>query len=198
MTPRAKEPSFVEQARQEQIIDAAITVLSREGYGAASLQRIADEAKISKGLISYHFDGRDDLMRRVLYAVFERQSRAVTGGLDFSLSPPELLRAVVRRSAEVGLARSDERRAATEVVANLRGEGGLTFAERDQAYVGFEHMYRMGQASGDFRQFDVRTMAVVHSAAIDGMFLYLDSHPEIDPHEFAAQVADLLLAAVCA
>ncbi|WEL93058.1 helix-turn-helix domain containing protein, partial [Tsukamurella tyrosinosolvens] len=62
--------SFIEEARRRQIIAAAAEVLADEGYGRATLARIARQAGISKGVISYHFDGKDDLMRQVVIHLF--------------------------------------------------------------------------------------------------------------------------------
>ena len=52
--------SFIEQARRSQIVDTAIRTIAQRGYSQASLAEIAREAGISKGVISYHFEGKDD------------------------------------------------------------------------------------------------------------------------------------------
>lgn len=54
---------LIADARKEQIIKAAIEVLEELGYHITSLSKIANKAKISTGLISYHFSGKEDLMK---------------------------------------------------------------------------------------------------------------------------------------
>jgi AcrR family transcriptional regulator len=62
--------SFIEQARRRQIVQAAIDVIAERGYAGASLEQIALKAGISRGLISYHFAGRDDLIAAVVASIF--------------------------------------------------------------------------------------------------------------------------------
>lgn len=54
------------------ILEATYRVLSREGYGGASLQRIADEAGVQKRMVSYYFGSRKALLRNLVARVGER------------------------------------------------------------------------------------------------------------------------------
>jgi AcrR family transcriptional regulator len=56
-----RNQTFIEAARRAQIVTAAIETIAGLGYGQASLARIAERAGTSKGVISYHFPGKDDL-----------------------------------------------------------------------------------------------------------------------------------------
>ena len=56
------QKSFIEQARREQIVDAAIDVLYESGFAAASLGAIAERIGVSKGVLSYHFAGKRELL----------------------------------------------------------------------------------------------------------------------------------------
>lgn len=47
---------------REEIIRATYRVLQTGGYADLSIQRIADEATLSKSTIYHHFDGKEDLM----------------------------------------------------------------------------------------------------------------------------------------
>ncbi len=58
--------SFIEAARRAQIIESAIETIADAGYAHASLAQIARRAGISKGVISYHFADKDELIRRVV------------------------------------------------------------------------------------------------------------------------------------
>lgn len=180
-------------------MEACMTVLAEQGYPNTSLQRVADQAGISKGLISYYFENRDALMRETLFNGYEKLAAEVMGQLDLTAPPPTVLRQLVLTSARVSLQHRAMQYALIEIVSSLRsgpGERKLTFGDKDGSYGGIEQLYRTGQASGHFRDFDVRAMAVLHQGATDSMFLYLVSHPETDPELFASQVADSLVAAV--
>src|ERR1700709_982921 len=78
----ARRHSAVEAVRQKQIIEAAITVVAREGYVRASMARIAQEAGLSKGLLSYHFRNKDHLLDQALRTTFAAITAAVTGEMD--------------------------------------------------------------------------------------------------------------------
>lgn len=195
----SQEQSFIDRARREQIMAACMTVLAEQGYPSASLQRVADQAGISKGLISYYFENRDALMRETLFNGYERLGQEVMSQVDLSAPPPAVLRQLVLVSARVSLKNSAMQHAMTEIISNLRHEDSekkLNFSDRDATYAGLEQLYRTGQQTGHFRDFDIRAMAVLHQGAIDSMFLYLSSHPETDAEKFAGQIADFLVAAV--
>ena len=53
---------------QEAILDAVQSVIVREGVGGASMRQVAEEADVSLGLLSYHFDDKQTL----ILAAFER------------------------------------------------------------------------------------------------------------------------------
>src|SRR5690606_3758989 len=71
------ELTFIEQARRKQIVEATIEVLAEVGYGKASLALIAQRVGISKGVISYHFKGKADLIAQVEAAITEDIEQAV-------------------------------------------------------------------------------------------------------------------------
>ena len=52
---------------QEQILDAAMSCISRDGIDGASMRNVAREADVSLGLLSYHFDDK----RSLIVAAFE-------------------------------------------------------------------------------------------------------------------------------
>lgn len=52
--------------RREQLIDASIAVLARDGIGAATTRRITDEAGLALGAFHYAFTSKDDLLRAVI------------------------------------------------------------------------------------------------------------------------------------
>lgn len=53
---------------QETILDAVQSVIVREGVAGASLRQVAEQADVSLGLLSYHFDDKETL----IVAAFER------------------------------------------------------------------------------------------------------------------------------
>jgi AcrR family transcriptional regulator len=54
------------QERREIILDAALEVLGRKGFAAASMSEIADAAEIAKGTVYLYFSSKEALLHAVL------------------------------------------------------------------------------------------------------------------------------------
>lgn len=52
--------------RRRQLIDAAVTLLTREGVGAASTRRISEEAGVPLGLVHYCFGSKRELIAETI------------------------------------------------------------------------------------------------------------------------------------
>lgn len=61
-----------EMDTRQKIIEAAYTVLARDGYEKASTKEIAKEAGVAQGLINYYFNKKDDLYIEVFRKEKER------------------------------------------------------------------------------------------------------------------------------
>ena len=77
------ERSFIENARRAQIIECAINAIAELGYANASLAEIAKRAGVSKGVISYHFDGKRELMQQVINTVIEKAAAVMLPRIDW-------------------------------------------------------------------------------------------------------------------
>ncbi len=78
---RAANPKRRTQAERtantrEALIDAAIRLLHRGGYGGAPTELIAEEAGLTRGALHHHFKTRAHLMAEVIRTVYEREQHA--------------------------------------------------------------------------------------------------------------------------
>jgi AcrR family transcriptional regulator len=90
--------------RREQLLDAALRIIIRDGYGAVSIEAIAREVDVSRPVIYGVFDGLGDL----LGALLDRQEGRALAQLAAALAaspgdqdPREFVVAVVRSLVEV-------------------------------------------------------------------------------------------------
>ena len=90
--------SFIQEARREQIIQAAIETLGEIGYVKASLSKIAKKAGISTALISYHFRDKEDLMYHVLMKLMGDLSAYVLERVHKKTTPLDKLHAFIEAS----------------------------------------------------------------------------------------------------
>ncbi|KNB52103.1 TetR/AcrR family transcriptional regulator [Streptomyces caatingaensis] len=191
--------SFIELARRAQIIDAAVGTLAEEGYAKASLARIAQRAGISKGVISYHFAGKEELLERLVEHVYGQMGAFMEPRMAAAPEPGARLRAYVESLAAYMREHRPQLAALGQVFHNMRNsEGKLRYgvATSEELYAFLEGIFREGQESGEFRPFDVRVMAVSVQAGVDAMFEYWDVHPEHDLEGHARELAELFAQAV--
>lgn len=92
---------------QDVILDAVQSVIVRDGVRGASMRQVANEADVSLGLLSYHFDDKESLIMAA-----------------FSRATSDLLNASISAAAAVG--NSDEK-----VSAFLRGSFTPEFLNSD-------------------------------------------------------------------
>ncbi|MFE3451906.1 TetR/AcrR family transcriptional regulator [Nonomuraea sp. NPDC059194] len=193
-----KPRSFIEQARRAQIMAAAIEVIADVGFAKASLALIAKHAGISKGVISYHFAGKDDLMEEVVNHVYSDIADFVLARMEGKTTATELLRTQILTVAEHMREHRVQLKALGEIFNNLRlpdGSPRYGIAANEELYQSLERIYRFGHETGEFRPFDPRVMAITHSAAVDNMFAYWSVHPEHDLDAHARELAEILVRA---
>ena len=70
---KSEQPTFIEEARRKQIIDAALQTIAEHGYTQTSFAEIAKSLGITKGLIAYHFNGKHDLITSAIHTILNRQ-----------------------------------------------------------------------------------------------------------------------------
>ena len=178
---------------------AAIRELADRGYDGTSLTRVAERAGVSKGLLWHYFAGKDDLMEATARATIATVRDRIAAMLDLTQPVPDIIRAALRRAAELSVTHRVELRALNGIVHNLRRPDGtprLTLDVYEETYRAQESLFRRGQAEGALRGFDTRVMAVTYQGAIDMMLAYLETNPDVDPERYADELAEVLLVGI--
>jgi TetR/AcrR family transcriptional regulator, transcriptional repressor of bet genes len=91
-----------EQERREQLLRAAFEVAAREGIGGLTVRAIAAEARVSHGLVHFHFHTKDRLVRALLDWVL-RETLTLGSSLeevDAGAWPIDRLREVLQREMD--------------------------------------------------------------------------------------------------
>ncbi|MEV8632082.1 TetR/AcrR family transcriptional regulator [Streptosporangium sp. NPDC051023] len=191
-SPGRKKSTFIEEARRRQIVRSAITTIASGGLAQASLARIADEVGISKSVISYHFDGRDELIEEIVVALLSESNRFIRARVDQELGCPAKLRAYI----EASFAFMAEHRENFVAMVDIWGSFGTVDAKRafnatayDPCRRHLEAILRRGQQEGDFRGFTPRTLAATIQGSIDGVMLqWVFDEGAVDLAECAAEL----------
>jgi AcrR family transcriptional regulator len=80
---------------REEILEAARTVLLRNGVAAMTLEAVATEAGMSKTGLYYYFPSKDALVFELVYAASERHARAVDAAVRKAGDGRSAVRAVI-------------------------------------------------------------------------------------------------------
>ncbi|PEI96937.1 TetR/AcrR family transcriptional regulator [Bacillus pseudomycoides] len=193
-TNNQKEMSFIEKARRAQIVECTIETIAEVGYAQASLGQIAKRAKISKGVISYHFTNKKELLEQVVTDYYIACQSFICPQIEDQTSPKGMLQTYV----ESNLKFIDENRkhvfAVIEIVSNERtDEGKLRFAaDYDETiFLPIENILRLGMQEGVFREFStlsLRVMALTIRHAIDGFSLELMRNPDLNVKDYTKEL----------
>lgn len=169
--------TFIEEARRAQIIECAIEVLATQGYAEATMARIAQQAKISTGVISYHFGGKNQLIQAVVTEVARLATDMMVPRILAQATAAEGLRAYIESNLEFMRLHRKPLLALVEIITHVpRGYA----AQSEVAITDLEKVLDWGQRTGEFRDFDKRGMAVAIRGAIDAVPGRLINDPDFD------------------
>jgi len=193
------ESSPTAQARRRQIVSAAIDVLAEFGYAHTSFAKIAQRAGLSSTrLISYHFAGKEELMRAIAHEAKDIAVDFIEPRLHSATDAREMLATYISANIAFMRERFAALRALIELDKNARSAIGEPFLPDDSPLSALEAALRAGQAAGEFRDFDPHVAALALRAAIDTVSARYADDPSIDLDPYARQLVDLFDHAISA
>jgi AcrR family transcriptional regulator len=86
-----KEPDVTRQA----LLNSAITLFEQFGFDATPVQRIVDDAGLTKGAFYHHFESKDDLLREIHDEFVDTQFAVLREVVARDLPADEALRQIV-------------------------------------------------------------------------------------------------------
>jgi len=167
-----RRPSFIEEKRRNQIVEIAIQTIATQGFSQASLAEIAKKAGISKGVISYHFDGKEELVEEILRSLLRKPADFIKERVSRAASAVEKLRAYVEANFEF----MKMNRVGYVALVDLWGQrdsgrNSLNADAYEPSRHYLAHILEEGQRTGEMRAFPVMPTASLIQGAIDGVML---------------------------
>lgn len=81
-----------EETRREEIVTAALRLILKNGFHNTTLDQVAAQARVSKGLVSYYFPKKDELFLAVLQKMIARLRSDLEAAYRANMSARERLR----------------------------------------------------------------------------------------------------------
>ncbi|GGQ22354.1 TetR/AcrR family transcriptional regulator [Streptomyces mutabilis] len=152
MSPRsASVNEELRRRSKERLLQAAVELVSEQGYDATTLGAIADRAGSARGLISYYFPGKRQLVQSAVHRLMhrtleealereprtaggpERMARAIDAILGLARDRPVLMRQHMAGllQAEVGFVPCPEQRRLAELLRDTVARHGSPDVDRD-------------------------------------------------------------------
>jgi len=188
----AKNRSFVETVRRAQIVDCAIDTIAELGFARASVDQIAKRAGVSKGVITYHFPNKEEIVDAIVEKVVTAGRAYMEPRIVAETSAAGRLRAYIESDLEFIDAHRKALIALVEIAMNARrADGSLVIGPESlaQRAANLEDLLRAGQRSGEFRRFNTRVLALTIIQAIDAVPALLLREPSLDVKLHARELA---------
>ena len=178
---------------------AAIDTIAERGYGQASLARIAEAAGTSKGVIIYHFGGKDELIRDLAAELVARGAAYMRPRIEAEQTGMGMLRAYIESNLAFMAENRNHVVATVEIALNARAADGsrlFSAAFQDRSVASARELLVHFQRTGEFRaSFDPLVMARAIRAGIDNVASLLVADPGLDIAHHARELADLFVRA---
>lgn len=178
--------SRIRLARQDDVVAAAVSVLDEFGFGAASVDRIAEAARTSKGNVLYHFTSKEGIYQAVVDSLYAEGGTFMTERISevngFRSSLHVYLDSNLRFIAE----HASHVNAVHRILENSAG----SVAGFD-AVTPLRGLLAAGQQAGEFGDFDPELMALAIRAVIDGASFHFTTRPDLDVDSYIEQVVAL-------
>ncbi len=185
--------TFTRLKRRDQFVDCAIDAIVDLGFQGTSVAEVARRAGVSKGVVTYHFSAKDDLIYATVAHIFDSMKAFLEDRLR-GTTPETFVADYI--TAWVAYFRTHTRYvlAVGEIWSNFRDETGHRHfgpqaVEGELAIV--QHVLELGQADGSLGTFSARVTTVSIKAALDALVGQLAGDPELDLEAYGAELVTL-------
>ncbi|GAA1033308.1 MULTISPECIES: TetR/AcrR family transcriptional regulator [Amycolatopsis] len=185
--------------REQQIVGAAVNVLSEVGVPATTLRAVAAEAGISLGTLHYVFPSKDLLLQSVLTTVIDEIAATLRAGLELDKGVEHALRAGVlnfwNRLVESRLGLQIMQYELATYSLRAEGAGGLAHLQYER-YTTLVTRFceQAAQAAGERCAVGFDVLGRISLAVVDGLILQHVANPDSErSHRDLNHALDMLV-----
>jgi TetR/AcrR family transcriptional regulator, fatty acid metabolism regulator protein len=189
----ARPATFTQRKRHDQLIECALDAIVELGFPGTSVGEVAKRAGVSKGVVTYHFAAKDDLIFAVVARIFDSITEALETRLR-GTSPETFVADYINAWVDYYRTQTRYMLAIREIWGNFRDEDGHQHFG-PQAVDGelgvVRQVLEYGQAQGILRDFDAQVMAASIKAALDALLNQFAVDPELDLEAYGRELVTL-------
>jgi AcrR family transcriptional regulator len=173
--------------RREEIVQATIRCLARDGYTRFTMKTLAREANLSQGILHYYFNDKAAILVAALGAVTAELERRITQAQQaYTKDAAQRLQAVIHACLETAMECPEVWQVYMQLWSEMRHNEQL-LAINAALYTQMRRQVATLLRQGAFRSVDVTQAAAVIVGLIDGMALQIMFDPQALPLTTAVQ-----------
>jgi AcrR family transcriptional regulator len=194
---QTESSTFTQRKRRDQLVGCMTEAIADLGFARASIGEVARRAAVSKGVVTYHFAAKEDLIRAVIADVIASMEEYLTPRLlavEPARFPERFIAAYIGAWAGYYRSHTAQVLALTRIFIAFRDESGSpspAFEARAGEVAAIEAVLRAGQGMGRFGSFDPHVMASVIKVAVEDLLTQFVSDPGLDIEGYATQLTTL-------
>lgn len=136
---------------QGEIVEKATELFARDGFGATSLDDIADALGVSQAALYYHVKNKEEILRHIYLSVLNASEEPLSRITTSDQPPREKLRRAIEHQVMIAADRSPAMTVFYREWSHLTGPFAHEIKKRQKSYERyFEQIIREGQAAGQF------------------------------------------------
>jgi AcrR family transcriptional regulator len=181
--------------RPTQLIEIASRLFATHGYAGTSLRDIAEEAKLTKAALYYHFPNKEALYEQIVVDNLQSLIDRVSDAVEQADGPTEQVRAFMLTAADVFAEAPDAWIAGSNVFWSSMGPQirAAAVGRRDK----FEKLLRdciaKGVAAGEFRDVEPATAGRLLLSTLNQMTRWIKREGRLTPRQVIEQYLDIIL-----
>jgi len=189
--------TFTQLKRRDQLVECAIGSIAEVGFARASVAEVARRAGVSKGVVTYHFAAKDDLIQAVIadvLASMEAHLEPRWRAADPAQFPERFIAPYLTSWIDYIRSHSRSVLALVRIYNAFRDESGRptafdeAFKARANEIVLVAQILSRAQARGALGSFDARVVAAAMKAALDDLLLQFTDDPGLDLETYGAEL----------
>ena len=189
--------TFTQLKRRDQLVDCTIDAIAELGFPRTSVAEVARRAGVSKGVVTYHFAAKDDLISAVIAHVLGSMTEYVQPRLlaaEPLTFPEKFIAPYIGTWVEYFRTHAREVIALVRIYNSFRDEAGRpnpAFDVRADEVTAVEQVLTHGQAKGLLGAFSARVMAASLKAVLDDLLTQFAADPDLDIEAYGTELAAL-------